>query len=106
MAYDRKYRERTIEYRQEGHTLEETCSVFKVSMSTIRGWEGQLKEKGHLEKKELKRAHKKINPDQLAQYVKNHPDAYLSEIAEIFNCSNTAVSKALKRLKITRKKKR
>ncbi len=35
MSYPEEYRKRTIEYRQEGHTLEETKEVFKVSISTI-----------------------------------------------------------------------
>ena len=49
MSYPTKYRERTIEYRKEGHTLEETCATFKVSISTIRKWEKQLTEKGNLD---------------------------------------------------------
>ena len=106
MAYETKYRQRTIEYRQEGHTLEETSKIFKVSISTIREWESKLKEKGHLEKKELNRPHKKLDPQKLTQYISEHPDAYLSEIADCFNCSINAVFKALKKLKITLKKKR
>ena len=104
MSYPTKYRERTIEYRKEGHTLEETHQTFKVSMPTIRKWEKQQKEKGHLEKKPLARAHKKLDPEKLSAYVAEYPDAYLSEIAEVFNCTDTAVHKALKKLSITRKK--
>jgi hypothetical protein len=37
--------------------------------------------------------------------VAGRPDAYLKETGEAFGCSGTAVFKALKRLKITRKKK-
>ncbi len=43
MSYPVKYRERVIEYRQEGHTLEETSKVFKIAISTIRKWEKQKK---------------------------------------------------------------
>ncbi len=39
MSYSEEYRKRTIEYRQEGHTLEEIKEIFKVSKSTIRKWE-------------------------------------------------------------------
>ncbi len=97
-------RKRTIEYREEGHTLEETRKTFKVSIKTIRTWEKKLKEEGTLAKKPLNRSFKKINPDKLIEYVKEHPDAYLREIAEEFSCSINAISKTLKRLKITRKK--
>lgn len=104
MSYPVEYRERTIEYRKEGHTLEETHRVFKVSISSIRKWEKQKEEKGHLEKKPLNRSFKKIDPEKLKKFVEEHPDAYLKEIAEEFNCTDTAVYLALRRLKITRKK--
>ena len=104
MSYPEKYRIRTLEYRREGHTLEQTSKVFKVNISTIREWEKRLKEEGTLAAREIKRPFKKIDPEKLKDYVKNNPDAYLREIADAFNCCQTAVRKALQRLKITRKK--
>ena len=104
MSYPTKYRERTIEYREAGHTLEETHQTFKVAITTIRKWEKQLKEEGNLEKKPLHRSYKKIDPEKLKEYVAEHPDAYQKEIAEEFGCSATAICLAMKRLKITRKK--
>ena len=104
MSYPTKYRERTIEYRQAGHTLEETHQIFKVSRSTIQIWEKQLKETGGLEKKELNRKPRKIDPEKLKSYVKEHPDAYQSEMAEAFGCSESGIRDALRRNKITRKK--
>ena len=104
MSYPEKYRERTIEYRQEGHTLEETSKTFKVAVSTIRKWEKQWKEKGDLTPKVPTRPWKKIDPEKLRTYVGEHPDAYQEEIAEEFHCCQSAVQKALKREKITRKK--
>lgn len=104
MSYPTKYRERTIEYRQAGHTLEETHQIFKVSRSTIQKWEKQLKETGNLEKKELHRGYRKIDPEKLKLYVEEHPDAYQSEMAEAFGCSESGIRDALRRLKITRKK--
>lgn len=104
MSYPKKYRERTIEYRQAGHTLEETHQTFKVSRSTIQKWEKQLRETGDLEKKELHRTFRKINPEKLKAYVAEHPDAYQSEMAEAFGCSESGIRDALRRNKITRKK--
>ena len=91
MSYPVKYRERTIEYREEGHTLEETSKTFKVAVSTIREWEKQLKEKGDLKPKVPVRGSKKIEPDKLRAYVAEHPDAYQTEIAKEFNCCQSAV---------------
>ncbi len=76
MSYPEEYRKRTIEYRQEGHTLEETKEVFKVSISTIRTWENQMRKKGNLKAKRPNRSFKKIDPEKLKAYVKEHPDAY------------------------------
>ena len=106
MSYSRDYRERTIEYRQAGHTLEETHQVFRVSISTIREWEKRLKETGDLGKEELHRGFRKIDPEKLKAYVAEHPDAYQSEMAEAFGCSESGIRDALRRLKITRKKRR
>ena len=104
MSYSKKYRERTIEYRQAWHTLEETHQVFKVSISTIREWEKQRKETGDLGKKKLHRSFRKIDPEKLKAYVAEHPDAYQSEIAKAFGCSESGIRDALRRYKITRKK--
>jgi Transposase. len=106
MSYDKKYRQRTIEYRQEGHTLEETSRVFKVSVSTILNWAKLCQETGGYDKRPLNRSYKKIDPVRLASYVAEHPDAYLTEIGEVFFCGESAVRKALKKLGITRKKRR
>jgi len=106
MSYPKKYRERTIEYRQAGHTLDETHQTFKVSRSTIQKWEKQWKETGDLENKPLHRSYRKIDPEKLKAYVAEHPDAYQSEMAKEFGCSQSGIRNALRRHKITRKKRR
>jgi hypothetical protein len=47
---------------------------------------------------------RKLPPDELTQYIYDHPDAFLVEIGEHFKCSVEAVRKALLKLNITRKK--
>ena len=80
--------------------MAQTNKVFKVAINTIRNWERQLKTEGHLQKHTFVRTFKKIDPEKLRAYIKDNPDAYLREIAETFQCCQTA----LKRFKITRKK--
>ena len=104
MTYDEKFRQRTLAYWHEGHTLAQTKEVFRVSVTTIYKWENQLKREGHLKKHPVSRSFKKIAPEKLREYVNANPEAYLREIAVIFNCSSTAIRKALKKLNITRKK--
>jgi hypothetical protein len=47
---------------------------------------------------------RKLPPAELVRYIDENPDAFLEEIGEYFGCSGEAVRKALKKLKITRKK--
>ena len=63
-----------------------------------------LEETGDLEKKELHRVFRKIDPEKLKMYVEEHPDAYQSEMAKAFGCSESGIRDALARYKITRKK--
>ena len=104
MAYSEDYRKRVIEYLEEGDTQETAHQVFKVGLTTIKRWKKQYEETGSLKNKPLKRTFKKIDPEKLSAYVKEHPDAYLREIAEVFGCTDDAVRLALIKLKITRKK--
>ena len=104
MSYAIRYRERALSYWADGHSKRATAEVFKVSPTTLQKWKSRLNETGTLTPKKRCETWRKIEPDKLRQYNEEHPNAYLKEIGEAFGCSDTAVSKALKRLKITRKK--
>ena len=70
-------------YQKEGHTDEET---------------------GDLSDKPLNRGFKKIDPEKLKAYVAEHPDDTREEVSIVFGGYPQTVSKAYKRLGITRKK--
>ena len=93
-------------YLGSGDTYAQTGKIFGVDGSSVQRWVQQYEETGDLSDKPLNRSFKKIDPEKLRTYVKEHSDATQQEIADEFGCSNQAVSKALKRLNITRKKKR
>ena len=100
----KRFRETVLNYIDKGHTMQEAHEVFEVGTTTIKEWKKLKKETGTLEKRPLNRTNRKICPDRLKSYIAEHPDSYLSEIAEVFNCTYSAIHYALKRLKITRKK--
>jgi len=104
MAYSEDLRKKVIGHLEEGNTQESAKAVFKIGLTTIKRWQKQYKDTGSLAKKELHRSFKKLDPEKLSVYVKEHPDAYLREIAEVFGCTDDAVRLALIKLKITRKK--
>lgn len=104
MAYSIDLRKKAMEYLEKGHSQREARDTFNISLSTINKWHQQYEKTGKLEDKKPCRKPKKLDPKELISYVKKHPDAYLKEIGKVFNCSDTAVQKAFKRLGITRKK--
>jgi transposase len=108
MAYCEKYRKAAVEYKDSGHTFVELREAFKVSSSTYYKWLRYKKEFGcyvpPCTGKQKRRG--KIDPDKLMEAVKESPDAYLRELAAIFNCSVNAIHKRLKDQKLTLKKRR
>lgn len=104
MSYDIKYRQRAMSYLDEGNSYRKTAEIFKVSASTLQAWKSQLKETGTLAVKKRVGTWRKIDPEKLRSYVKENPDSYQYEIAAAFGVRLYAIQKALKRLKITRKK--
>jgi transposase len=104
MAYGEDYRKRTVEYYHEGHTQAEVHDVFKVHPKTLRDWETRM-EKGDLKPSYPRtRKPRKLPPDELLAYVEQNPDDFLAEIGAHFGASDVAVGRALRKLKITQKK--
>ena len=106
MSYDRKFRERVLDHVNSGKTTKEVRAMFGLGINTITQWQKLLRETGKLENRELKRKHKKIDPEKLKQDILEKPDDFDFERAVRFNCSSESIRRARKKLKITRKKKR
>ena len=107
MAYSVDLRMAAVRhYLESKDTCAETGKLFGVGGSTVQQWVQRYEETGDLSNKPLNRGFKKIDPAKLRAYVAEHRDDTQQEIADAFGCTNQAVSKALKRLNITRKKRR
>jgi len=104
MAYSEDYRKRAIEYYHEGNTQKEVQDVFKITPPTLRDWIARQEAGCLLPSYPKTRKARKLPLDELKKYVEANPDAFLHEIAAYFGCSDTAVSKRLKKLGITFKK--
>lgn len=103
-VYSIDLRIRAMEYLDSGHTYQETSDLFKVTTRTLSNWSRLRREKGSLEFKNTPRSPHKLRNEDLLDYVRNNPDAYLREIAAHFNCGITTVHDALKRLGVKYKK--
>jgi transposase len=105
MSYSTDLREKALEYRT-AHTQAETSETFGISVSAVKTWQKLQKEQGNLEKKELERKGRKIKKEALEKDVEEYPDDFNYERAARFRCSAEAIREAMKRHKLTRKKKK
>ena len=105
MTHSVDFREAVLAYKQKGHTIKQTCETFNINHQTYHNWQNQKQKTNNLKPKKHSPRKRKIDPQKLQQYLQQHPNAYLKEIAKQFNTSTPAVCKKLNKLKITRKKK-
>jgi putative transposase len=106
MAYSVDLRSRVIDFIHEGNTQESASIVFKVGTSTIKRWLALYSETGSLEKRALDRSPSKFESEKLNAYIEENPNALLKDITAHFGGSISGAASALKREKITYKKKR
>ena len=104
MSYSIDLRERIIQFVEEGHSKTEAAKVFGVSRFTILNWLHKRSKTGTLRDAKPRRGWKKLEPKALISYVELNPEATLREYADHFKASVPSVCLALKKLKITRKK--
>ena len=92
-----------VTYKNEGHTFKELKDTFNIPSETYYQWKEKL-DNGYTGIKIYRERNRKIDKEMLKKAVKEKPDAYLYELAQMFDCSPQAVFEMLEKLKITRKK--
>jgi transposase len=104
MAYSLDYRERAMELLEEGKSQTEVSELLGVGRKTVGAWK-KREEAGILGTNyPAKRGAYRIDEAALKAHLEEHPDAYLSELAEVAGGTAQGVRHALKRMGITRKK--
>ena len=89
--------------KNEGHTFKELKDTFNISSETYYQWKEKLNN-GYDGGKVFRERSRKIDKEKLKKAVEEKPDAYLYELAQLFDCSPQAVFLMLNKLNITRKK--
>ena len=101
MTYSTDFRMRVLEVKEgEGLSFTEVSKRFKVAVNSVFLWSKNVQAKS-----KRNRGPVKIDHEALKQDVGRYPDAYQYERAERLGVSRNCVHFALKRLKITYKKK-
>jgi len=103
MTYSVDYRKKVVDFVHRGGSQAEAARRFEISLWCVRDW---------LSRKDLKPRQKgiprdrKIDREKLRIHVKEHPDAFLRERAEVFQVRISSIEYALSQMKITHKKRR
>lgn len=105
-AYSQDLRERVLGFLETNNDKKAASSLFKVGIASIYRWIRIKNTRGNLEPLQREYAYKKIDYKALKKHLEAHPDHFLFEIAEEFSVTRQAIFYALKKLKITRKKRR
>ena len=98
MAYSLDLRKKVINYLENGGSPSEASKIFQVGRASIYRWLERV------EPTEVKRRNRKLNWKALEQDIQTNPEARLIDRAKKFGVRPSAISYALKEMKITRKK--
>lgn len=98
MAYSLELRKKVINYVENGGSPSKAAKVFQVGRASIYRWLERV------EPIQVKRRNRKLDWKALEQDVKINPEARLIDRAKQFGVRPSAISDALKKMKITRKK--
>lgn len=113
-AYSLDIRERIVSCWQEGESKPSIAERFRVSLSSVKRYIRRFKTYGHVCPTEQRRMPGKLTKrlrKRLAKQVEEHPDYTLGQHAQLWydkykkQVSESCLSRALRRMGITRKKK-
>ena len=103
MTYSVDLRRKVVALVRDGGSQREAARHFDISLWCVRDW---------LTRKDLKPQQKgvprqrKLDKEAVRAHVRDHPDAILRERAAYFGVHVSSMGWALRRLKLTRKKRR
>ena len=104
MAYSIDFIKRAVAFKQNGHSFKQLREVFGIPPETYYQWKKNLQSGYYETEKGIQERRRKIDRDRLKDAVVNKPDAFLHELAELFDCSPQAIFYMLQKLNITLKK--
>ena len=103
MAYSIDFRKKVLDYCERTHNIAKATDLFNISRNTIYQWLKLQQKTGKLEHQAKGIQPKKVDRKKLIAYLEDYPDAYLSEIATVFDCHPTTIHYALKSIGYIRK---
>lgn len=102
MTYSLDLRKKVLSFVSDGGSKSEAVRLFKISRDTLYRWLNA----DDLRPKKPGLRHRKIDKAALKKHTEEHPDMFLHERAEVFGVHTSSISRALKTLKIVKKRAR
>lgn len=102
MSYSHDLKNRVLDFVRRGGRMGEAVQCFQVSRSTIYNWLAQPST--YQAAKPGPRDSRKFKHEDLLRQLEARPESLQKELAAYFNVSPNAISHALKRMGIVRKK--
>ena len=99
MSYSEHFRKKVLAKLEEGYSIRAVAAQFEINKNTILSWKKRIEIK-----RTRPRKPSKIDDDALRADVEKYSDDYQYERAARFGCGVSSIGDALKRLKITVKK--
>ena len=103
MAYSIELRQKALAYLEQCNNISKVCIAYDISRNTLYAWI-KKQEQGDLSCQSGGSRGFKVDRESLKAYVEQNPDAYLHEIATVFDCGTSTIFYALQSLGITYKK--
>jgi transposase len=103
MTYSVDLREKVVAFVQDGGGQAEAARHYGISLWCVRDW--LARKDIQPQQKDVPRQ-RKLDKDALKARVRDNPEATLQEHAKHYGVDRSVIGKTLKRMKITRKKRR
>ena len=104
-GYSLDLRKKVVEARKSGATVVSIMKMFKVARQTVYDWLERDRAGDLSIRKRSMLTRRKVDYDELVEYVEKNEDKYLWEIGQHFGIATSTVDKILKKLKVSYKKK-
>ena len=104
MAYSIDFIKKAVDFKQNGHSFKQLREAFGIPPETYYQWKNNLQSGYYEIEKGVQERKRKIDRERLKKAVADKPDAYLYELAELFDCSPQAIFYMLQKMNITLKK--
>ena len=104
-SYSQDLRKKVMSYVNQGNSCNSASVKFEIASNTVRNWYKRYKSEGHYLSKKVGGKKGRVTPEEIASYIKSHPDFILSEMGRHFNMSAAGAHYWLKKLGYSYKKK-